>query len=83
MSCAHGCCYGRLILSVIPAILFGAYLLFGAAYRYRKGELRLKSPATVTRRESPSRCLFGIALIALWGIGCVALGIYSLIRGLR
>jgi hypothetical protein len=73
---------GRLLLGVAPALLLGGYLLFGAAYCYRKGEVGLRSPATVRREESVPRFIFGVLLIALWGIGCIALAVYSFIRAI-
>jgi hypothetical protein len=72
---------GRLVLGVAPPFLFGLYLLFGATYCYRKGEVGFRSPATVTRQESFPRFMCGVALIALCGIGFIALAVYSLIRG--
>jgi len=71
---------GRLLLGVTPALLLGLYLLFGAAYCYRKGEVGFRSPATVTRRENFSRFICGIILIALCGAGFIALAVYSIAR---
>jgi hypothetical protein len=72
---------GRLMLGIAPAFLLGLYLLFGASYCYRKGEVGFRSSATVTRRESLPRFICGVALIALCGVAFIALAIYSLVRG--
>jgi hypothetical protein len=74
---------GRLVLGIAPALLLGAYLLFGAAYCYRKGEVGFRSPTTVTRQQSFWRFICGVILIALCGAGFIALAVYSIARAIR
>jgi hypothetical protein len=74
---------GRLVLGVLPAFLLGGYLLFGAIYCYRKREVGLRSLRTVTRQESFSRFISVLAIIALWGVCCIAMALYYFISGIR
>jgi len=74
---------GRLVLGVTPALLLGSYLLFGAAYCYRIGEVGFRSPATVTRQENFSRFICGVILIALCGAGFIALAVYTIARAIN
>jgi hypothetical protein len=73
---------GRLVLGVTPALLLGSYLLFGAVYCYRKGEVGFRSPASVTRQESFSRFICGVILIALCRAGFIALAVYTIARAI-
>jgi hypothetical protein len=65
---------------VMPALLLGAYLVFGAACCYRRGEVGFRSPGIARREDSPVRFLFGVILLGLGGLAFIALGLYSFIQ---
>ena len=73
----------RSLFGVMPALLLGAYLVFGAVYCYRKGEVGFRSPGIARREESPVRFLFGVILLGLGGLAFIALGAYWFIQGVR
>jgi hypothetical protein len=72
------------LFAVVPALLFGGYLLFGAVYCWRKGEVGgFRSPGIAKREESPVRFLLGVIWLAVGGFAFVALGVYWFVAGVR
>ena len=69
----------RALAGTAPLILLGGYLIFGAVFCYRKGEVGWRSPRTVKREDEPIRFFFVVLLLAAGGIFFLLWGVYSLL----
>jgi len=68
----------RAIIAVAPLLCLGVYIIFCAAYCYKKGQIGWKGPRIVDRKEDPISFIVVVIWIGAGGLAFVIYAIYSL-----